>query len=102
MRYKIPVYANSASGCPAVNQHVLYGKGTSAVSPAFSNAADLTNSLDNGVLYATLDDDAVAETYEFFYKAVTSTSSLYQQVTGLKFVICSLSTITPSVEIVLK
>jgi len=74
------------------------------VSPAFSNAADLTASLDSNFLYATLANPAVTGTYEFFYEAKTSTGQLLKQVLSLKFVVfdCTPSTIISSVVIVLK
>jgi len=76
MRYKIPVYANSDIRCPEVTKHVLYTKGTTSESTAFSNAADLTASLDGDFLYATLADATVGGIYEFFLEAQTETALL--------------------------
>jgi len=83
MRYKISVYAQSdLPDCPAVSKYVLYTKGTSSVSTAFSNAADLTASLDSGFLYATLSDPTVGGIYEFFLE-VHAGDTLKKTVTGL-------------------
>jgi len=101
MRYKIPVYANSDSRCPDVTKYVLYNKGTSSVSTAFSNAADLTASLDSGFVYATLADATVGAIYEFDLEVETG-GSPKKTVSGLKFTIkeCTEATITPSASTV--
>jgi len=68
MRYKIPVFTTTNSLCPVI-KYVLYTTGTTAVSTAFSNAADLSASLDNGFVYATLADATVGAIYEFYLEA---------------------------------
>jgi len=65
MRFKVPIFTNPLSGCPAVVRYILYLKGTTTVSAFFSNAADLSPTLDNGFVYGTLTNDAVAGNYGF-------------------------------------
>jgi len=97
MKFNIPVYANSVSGCPAVSKHALYLTGCSTLSTDFSNAADLTPSASSGILYATLADATVGATYNFCLKVEAGDLSI--TVPSLEFKICSSTSVTSSEEV---
>jgi len=82
-----------------VSKHSIYKADCATLSTDFSNAADMTSSLVSGLLYATLSDETVAKTYDFCLK-VTATD-IFIDVPSLVFKVCSLSTIIPSVAIIL-
>jgi len=67
MRYKIPHYTNRAD-CPAVIPALYSADCTTAISTAFTNAADLTSSLVGGFFYGSLVDVIKASAYEFCLK----------------------------------
>jgi len=66
MRFKIPIYTTTESGCPSVSSVKILSKG--CVNPIyndFSNSNDVTGTLSNGFWYALLKVATVAKTHEF-------------------------------------